>query len=647
MGVTINGKVYGDVADGIKPKSFRGMPGRTGQFLRRDIPKQIYQDKDGKMSLMPGQFVTDDIIKRYNINPQYFVHPETMRLQGSFAFAHKHKGKFSVGIIRDMNGRGDVLMASVICKALKYQYGNAVTTKMCVKPGYESILFGNDYVDHIYTDRDLMDKEGEGVDIKLNVNDLEFKAELKMFEREQKIVKNRTTIYLEHLGLYLDNTTPHYFVTDSERVWAKQELERKDYNLNKPIIGIQLYGSNATRTYPNMWDVIHLLEDSGYQVLVLDGKNVGTDNYTYNLRQVGALVEQMTTTVTPNSYLFHLAGAMKKRAIALFGSCDGKIWVEDYEKVTAIDGKCPGSKNKCWWTMPCLSGDSLREKEKTHAPDCLAQIKPETILDEVTRQINEPKKVLVAVLTYNMSHLTKEMIDSIRSFHNYDILVIDNESSDDTIAWCESHNIKTIIRRQPVDEAWNMGLQATKEGGYDYLLLCNNDCILSSEYINTVVEVAERRQAFLVTGNVINKRDVQHNIGFQEMVKSVEVTQNVMVAGDYSALLISKDCIDKVGGFKYFAPRYQCDEDHMLRVRLFGKELVKTYATTFFHKHGAVVKSADFTEARRNSEWMEGVKNFKLEWGVDIYTDRNTLHSLSRIKDMNSDWKDKIYRKYK
>jgi len=645
MGVTIDGKVYGKIKNETKLKFFKGMPGHGGKFLKESTPKRwIMRDHIGKVVLTSGQFVSDEIIKRFHLNPGHFIHPDSLRTQGSFEFAHEKKGKFSVAITRDMNGRGDVLMASVICKALKYQYGDNVTTMMCVKPGYEDILLHNSYVDQVFTDRDLL--LNEKPDITINVNDMEFKTELKLFEQTEQILKNRTSIYLEQMGLYLENKTPEYNVTKAERAWAEHELEDQGYDLSKSIVGIQLHGSNLTRTYLHMWKVIELLMNEKIQVLVLDLKNEGTVQYQYTLRQVGALIEQMTTTVTPNSYMYHLAGAMKKRALALFGSCEGSVWVQDYEKVVALDGKCPGRKIKCWWTMPCLPGTSLREKEKGKTPDCLDQIKPERVVEEVKKQIIKSKKILVVVLTYNMSHLTKEMIDSVRSNYDYDLLVIDNASIDDTIVWCKSRGIKTIVKKQHVDEAWNMALNETISGGYDYLLLCNNDCILSPTYVDTLVEVADRRQAFLVTGQVVNRQDLQQSMGFQEMIKSVEITQNVMIAGDYSALLISKECIKKIGGFKYFAPRYQCDEDHMLRVRLYGKELVKTYATTFLHKHGAVVKSAEFNDARRKREWMEGVHNFKKKWGIDIYTDRNELRSLDRIKDLNDDWEDRIFEPY-
>lgn len=648
MAVILNDRIYGNIDakpedEKIKQKvdDMINVPAHDGRYLKKTIPSQRYNDKDGGVQLMPGQFVPQEVIDRFNINPNYFIHVDSVNAKSSFDFAHDKKGKFSVGIIRDMNGRGDVLLSSVIAKALKYKYGDDVKVVYCVKPGYEDILRYNPYIDKVVTNKNKM----KNVDISICVNDLEFRTELQMFEEEDRILKNRATIYLEQMGLHLENKTPTYVVTKEEREWAISQLESLGYDLNGVIIGIQLEGSNVTRTYSKMVNVGEQLLEKGYQVLILD-EQISNGIWKYNHRQVGALVEQMTVTVTPNSYFYHLAGALKKRAVAIFGSCDGEIWVQDYEKVTACQISCPkGRGTKCWWELRCLEGGNLRTKEKTHAPPCLDNIQPDMVVKEVEKQITDYKKILVVVLAFNFSHLTKQMVDSVRSFHEYDIVVLDNNSKDDTVEWCKMNNIEVQTNVEPVHSAWNRALKLTKDRGYDYCLLCNNDSILSSTYVDTLVEVAERRCAYAVTGNVVNKKD-GNEVNFVGKTKELEISQSIMVPGDYSALLISRECIDKVGGFKYFAQRYQADEDHLLRLRLVDNTLIKTYATTFFHKHGAVWKNT-MSRENRDKEWNQGLRNFIKEWKINPYKDRKLLNSIQYIRDVNKDWKDKIYRELK
>ena len=611
-----------------------------GKRMRKDQPPQVCYHEGEPRTFRPGEFIPDYVIKKYRMCPSFF-HPDTARNEGAFEFAAKHKGKFSVAIIRDMFGRGDVLMASVIAKALKYKYGDRVEVWYCVKPGYERLLEHNPWVDKIYTRRDQMLKDMP--DINYNVNDLEFKSECRDWESEGRVTRNRTKIYLDNMGLEgLQNRTPTYVVTKEEREWAVEELAKRGYTKDKPVIGLQYFGSNPSRTYPHM-DKAKKLLSKKYQTFVLDAQDGHI--YRYDMAQIGALVEQMDVVVSPNSYFYHLAGALKKRGVAIFGSCDGVIWCEDYEKITPLQIDCPMGQMKCWWKLSCIPGGTLREKEVKQAPLCLSGVTPESVVRAVDAHF-AVKKVLVVVLTYNLKYLTAQMVDSIRSVHNHDVLVIDNASDDGTAVWCKQRGIEVVSKKLPVAYAWNMGLKMGYVNGYDYVLLCNNDILLGSDYINVTVETAERRGAGAVTGQVINRADGTE-FNFTELTREIEVPVITMAPGDYSALLISRSCIETIGGFMSFAPRYQADEDHLLRLRLSGINLIKTYQTTFFHKHGAVVHEVPEAASRKNIDWELGVRAFKAEWKIDPYNERIELNSMKNMQAKNPDWESKLYRPLK
>ena len=604
---------------------------RKGRMLKPNIPLQTFYSNLSPRSFLPGTFVDEETIRQYNIPDQFlidFTHPDSLRIRGAFEFARKNKGQFSVGIVRTWSGRGDVLMSSVIAKALKCQYGEDVSVWFVVLPGYESLLLHNPYVDRIFTNERFF--EIAKPDITFNVNDLEFRAETAEFERDGVVTRNRAFIYLNQVDLSLENRTPTYVVTDQENRWAKAELKAFGYKAKPPIIGIQLYGSNLSRTYPHMRKVGAEMEKEGYQVFYLDTRN-SVGKYEYGLREVAALINRMAITLTPNSFFYHLAGAMKKRAIALFGYTDGEVWTQDYEKVTAAQlMECPhDSKPKCWWKIRCMPGD-FGEKQ-TKLPDCLEKI-PVGLIKQKVREHFEAKKILVTVLTYNFLDLTRQMIDSIRSFHNYDVFVIDNASTDGTQKWLKEQGIRFVSKQMSVPEAWNLGMRTAYNEGYDYCLLCNNDLLLSASYIDMVVEVAERQQAYAVTGNVIEK-GIGNPVTYAQQVKPMEEKIETMVAGDYSALLISRTCVEEIGKFnERFKPRYQSDEDHLLRLRLAKKSVVKNYATTFYHLLGAVVRQSPEAVLQHEKEWKINVELFKKLWGVDPYKERSKLASLKYIK---------------
>lgn len=614
-------------------------PARKGRMMRSDIPMQTFYYKLSPHTFPSGSFVDEETIRKYQIPRKLLVdlvHPDSLRIRGAFDFAYEKKGSFTVGVIRIWNGRGDLLMASVIAKALKYKYGKDVKVWFVTLPGYEELLYHNPYVDMVFKSEEALRKAGP--DVTFNVSDLEFKAELSEYEREGAIVRNRAMIYLNQIDLYLENRTPAYVVTEEERTRAREILHSLGYHKRTPIIGVQLKGSNASRTYPHMQKVADSLEKDGYQVLILDNFDP-QKGYEYKLREVGALVEQLAVTVTPNSFCYHLAGSMKRRAVACFGSCDGEVWTQDYEKVTVAQIDCPYDKPRCWWDMSCVKGNFGQKQEKT--ADCLKAI-PISLIKEKVKEHFKAKKILIVPLTYNFLGLTKQMVDSIRSFHNYDVLVIDNKSTDGTVEWLEEQGIEFISKELSVPEAWNLGMKEAYNRGYDYCLLCNNDIVLSASYIDTIVDVAKRRKSYVVTGNVLTKDDMEHQ-NLSEQTHDVEKEIETMVAGDYSALLVSRECIKKIGKFnEVFGPRYQSDEDHLLRLRLAGKSIMKTYKTVFYHLLGAVVMKSEETKKQHEVDWVRNVALFKEIWKVDPYVERNKLASLGYIKEKNPDWKKRI-----
>jgi len=408
--------------------------------------------------------------------------------------------------------------------------------------------------------------------------------------------------------------------------------------LEKSIIGIQLYGSNISKTYPHMAEVVKKLEERGHQILYLDIKP-----YKYELREIAAITNEMTLTITPNSFFYHLAGALKKRAIALFGYTDGKIWTEDYEKVTHIQIPCPKGKERCWWQIECIPGKNLQEKETTATPECLSKIPVETVLKEVDRHLLEVKKILVFVLTYNCLNLTRQMVDTIKTFYDYDLFIVDNASTDGTQEWLKEQKINHISKRLTVCQACNIGLKKAWENGYDYMMLCSNDILLADNYIDTIMEVAERRKPYLTVGKTLNV-DTSSQTHFNKFTKNVEVPIVDLPGGGFSATLISRECLKKVGGFdERYYPRYQEDEDYLLRVRLANSELIQVWATNFLHRSGAVIKSNAKEKAKSEASWNRNVRTFVDRWGFDPYAQRRNAVHLDKIKRDRPKWKQQIF----
>ncbi len=159
-----------------KFKMFFASTGQQGRHLKQDIAQQgFYGNDDGSPRIFrPGEFVTEETIGKYKIPAHLFIHPDSLRNMGAFKFAAERKPIFNVGIIRTIRGLGDILILSIIGKALKKEYGHRVNIWFAVHPGHEVLLENNPHISRVFTsEKELMAAQP---DIHINVNDLEFKT---------------------------------------------------------------------------------------------------------------------------------------------------------------------------------------------------------------------------------------------------------------------------------------------------------------------------------------------------------------------------------------------------------------------------------------------------------------------------------------
>ena len=92
----------------------------------------------------------------------------------------------------------------------------------------------------------------------------------------------------------------------------------------------------------------------------------------------------------------------------------------------------------------------------------------------------------IIILTYNQLKYTKLCIESIRKFtykNRYELIVVDNNSTDGTVSWLkEQDDIKLILNNENygVAKGWNQGIELSKG---ENILLLNNDVIATPNWL--------------------------------------------------------------------------------------------------------------------------------------------------------------------
>ncbi|MEM2618737.1 MAG: glycosyltransferase family 2 protein [candidate division WOR-3 bacterium] len=206
------------------------------------------------------------------------------------------------------------------------------------------------------------------------------------------------------------------------------------------------------------------------------------------------------------------------------------------------------------------------------------------------------KLVSIIVLNFNGKDLLERCLDSIKentSYPNYEVIVVDNGSTDGSQAMVEKRYrwVKLIKNKENLGFAKgnNIGIRAA-EG--DYILLLNNDTIIiQKDWLNNMVATAEEDPRIGIVGCRLITPDgtIQHvggwfNIrGTGHYVKDIDRTREVdYVTG--TALLIKREVINKIGLLdENFSPAYYEDTDWCARCKKAGYKVVCTHKSTIIH----------------------------------------------------------------
>lgn len=242
------------------------------------------------------------------------------------------------------------------------------------------------------------------------------------------------------------------------------------------------------------------------------------------------------------------------------------------------------------------------------------------------------KKVSLIVLTYNNIDLTKKCLESIvenTTYRNYEVIVVDNFSTDGTQDYLISKynqygNFKIILNEDNLGFAAGNNIGLTAATG-DVLIIINNDTYVAPYWLEPIVKALDSPEVGLVcpvTNNIGNEAKIDiHYQSFNEMA-----THALDYTCDHVGELYSMECVaffcvgmtratyELVGpmseeyGLGFFE-----DDDYCMRVLGHG---LKNYAVedSFVHHH----LSASFNKLKSNKKEELMQRNqaiFEEKWG--------------------------------
>lgn len=241
-------------------------------------------------------------------------------------------------------------------------------------------------------------------------------------------------------------------------------------------------------------------------------------------------------------------------------------------------------------------------------------------------------KTSIIILTYNNLEYNKLCIESIRRFTDedtYEIVVVDNNSTDGTVEWLkEQENIKTLFNKENTGfpRGCNQGIELADEG--NDILLLNNDtivtpnwlknlstCLYASEDIGAVGAVTNSCSYYQAIPTTYNNMDemLQYAQGYNKSDPN-KWEQRVKLVG--FCMLIKRLVLNEVGLLDtIFSPGNFEDDDLSFRIIEAGYKLILC-KDTFIHHFGST--SFKVNPEKYNKLLEENSKKFEEKWGFNV-----------------------------
>jgi len=226
-------------------------------------------------------------------------------------------------------------------------------------------------------------------------------------------------------------------------------------------------------------------------------------------------------------------------------------------------------------------------------------------------------KVSVVIVTYNGIRWIEKVINSIfSSTINLEIIIIDNNSSDETISVLKQYKEINLIESKTnlgFGKANNIGIKKAYESGADYIFLLNQDAWGNSYTIENLIQAHLREPEYGVVSPMhLNGMGTGLDYNFSNYIvpaKCKNLYSDILLNSiqgkiyetefvNAAAWLISRKCIETVGGFNPSFFHYGEDDNYVQRVK-FHQFKVGVYPTSIIYHDRLSNEKNDYFKAEK------------------------------------------------
>lgn len=169
------------------------------------------------------------------------------------------------------------------------------------------------------------------------------------------------------------------------------------------------------------------------------------------------------------------------------------------------------------------------------------------------------KLISICMLTHNSENTIKEALNSIlaQSYKNWELIIVDDVSSDDTISVIESiqdPRIKIFKNETKYTLAENRNLALEKSFGDYVAVLDSDDVWVDSEKLEKQISFLETNPDHVMVGTQAKAIDesglvlktIKHN------QRDESIRKNILIKNQFthSSIVVRKESLDSIGGYK-------------------------------------------------------------------------------------------------
>ncbi|MBN1870929.1 MAG: glycosyltransferase family 2 protein [Candidatus Omnitrophica bacterium] len=216
-------------------------------------------------------------------------------------------------------------------------------------------------------------------------------------------------------------------------------------------------------------------------------------------------------------------------------------------------------------------------------------------------------KVTIIVLVYNGLKWLDACLQSLlrTNYLNYEVVIVDNKSSDESVRYILTHypDIKVIENRKNYGTAKgnNIGMRYALKSGADYVVLLNQDIIVSPDWLIEMVNVAETHKDIGVLSPIqYDYKGEQIDLNFRKILDRTSYFDDVEKDGikeyyDFNetiaaSMMIRRNVLERINMFDEIYFIYNEDPDFCRRAIYHGYRVTGIPKSKVNHNHSMIKK---------------------------------------------------------